>query len=437
MPADDGDREDLGGTDGVTRVAMVAGTYRPERDGVAHYVLRVREALLEHGISSVVLTTREAAREARDGEVRGVTGGWGPADLPALVRGIREAVRGGADLVHVQHAAGTYGFKRAVFFLPPLLRAAGVRVPIVTTVHEYAWWEWEPPGVPPALLEAAKTWGQRRGLWDREDGFLLTGSDGLITTNAPAENAIKERLPRLAGRLRRIPLVANVDVAPVDVEEARREARSRFGWPPDVEVVAYFGFLHPVKGIENLLKAHARVLEARPGTKLLLIGGAESLALPGQKASSYRGELRALVGKLGLVDAVAMTGYVAEDEASLLLSGSDIGALTFNQGVTLKSGTLLALLGHGLPTVVTRSDPPEPDLSSGEISRVVERRDVPGIARAISGLLADAGERQRLAENGRAYVRNLSWSASAQRHGEVYEKVLKDKENGRRTPWRP
>ena len=421
----------------MTRVAMVAGTYRPERDGVAHYVLRLREALVERGISSVVLTTKEAALEARNSEVRGVTGGWGPTDLPALVRGIREAVRDGADVVHVQHAAGTYGFKRAVFFLPPLLRAVGVRVPIVTTVHEYAWWEWEPRGVPSAMVEAAKTWGQSRGLWDREDGFLLTGSDGLITTNAPAENSIKERLPRLAGRLRRIPLVANVDVAFVEGEEARRETRSRFGWPSDAEVVAYFGFLHPVKGIENLLKAHARVLETRPGARLLLIGGAESLALPGQEASCYRDELRTLICRLGLGDTAAMTGYVPGDEASRLLSGSDVGALPFNRGATLKSGTLLALLGHGLPTVVTRSDPPEPDLSSGEISRVVERRDVPGIAGAISGLLADAEEREKLAEKGRAYVRNLSWSAAAERHVEVYERVLEDREKGRRASWRP
>lgn len=422
----------------MTRVAIVAGTYRPERDGVAHYVLRLREALGRRGISSVVLTTRGAALETRDGGVRGVVDGWGPRDLPSLVGGIRDAVREGADMVHIQHAAGTYGFRRAVFFLPPLLRAAGVRVPVVTTVHEYAWWEWEPRGVPPALVEAVKGWGQRRGLWDREDGFLLTGSDGLVATNAPAENAIKERLPGLAGRLRRIPLAANVGVVPVRGEEARRETRSRFGWPADAEVVVYFGFLHPVKGIENLLEAHARLLKQRPQARLILIGGAESLALPGREASSYRNGLQKLVLRLGLDGTVAMTGYLPEDEASRLLSGSDVGVLPFNQGVTLKSGSLLALLGHGLPTVVTRSDPPEPDLSGDAFTRSVERRDVPGIAHAISGLLADPTERERLAEGGRGYARNLSWSAAAESHEEVYELALRDRrKRRRRSSWRP
>src|SRR3954451_13456684 len=86
------------GPAGVTRVVMVAGTYRPERCGVAHYTRRLRAALDERGVSSVVLTTLEAARASEDPGVRGVVRGWGPADLPALVRAVRDA---GADVIHI------------------------------------------------------------------------------------------------------------------------------------------------------------------------------------------------------------------------------------------------------------------------------------------------------------------------------------------------
>src|SRR5918999_1106582 len=103
-----------GGDAGVTRVVMVAGTYRPERCGVAHYVQRLRSALDERGVSSLVLTTKEAARVSKDPDVRGVVRGWELPDLPGLVRAVRGAVRDeGIDVVHVQHAAGTYNFKRA------------------------------------------------------------------------------------------------------------------------------------------------------------------------------------------------------------------------------------------------------------------------------------------------------------------------------------
>ena len=413
----------------MTRVVMVAGTYRPERCGVAHYLRRLRSALDEHGISSSVLTTREAARCSEDPRVKGVVDGWGLPGLPALVRALR---REKPDVIHVQHAAGAYGFKRAVFFLPPLLRAAGCRAPLVTTVHEYGWWEWEPRGVPLRAVEALKTWGQRRGVWDREDGFLLTGSDVLLTTNTHAEAAITQRLPWLAPRLHRIPLVANVDVAPVSRDEARDGARSRYGWTSDAEIVAYFGFLHPVKGIENLLKAHKDVLKSRPKARLLLIGGAESLAL-GDEADWYWNKLRALAKELGLGETVEMTGYVPDDEASRLLSGADVGVLPFNEGVTLKSGTLLAMLAHGLPVVATRPDPPEPDLADGRLLRLVGRRDVPGLAATVLDLLFSPHQRARIGEAGRAYTRNLSWSAMAERHTEVYEEVL---ESGRAGPSR-
>lgn len=79
--------------------------------------------------------------------------------------------------------------------MPLILRTFGYRQPIVTTVHEYGWWEWQPKGIPPELLEWLKQWGQQRQWWDREDGFLLTGSQAIITTNVEAESAICDRLP--------------------------------------------------------------------------------------------------------------------------------------------------------------------------------------------------------------------------------------------------
>ena len=119
-----------------------------------------------------------------------------------------------------------------------------------------------------------------------------------------------------------------------------------------------------------------------------------------------------------------MTGYVPEEEASRLLSGADVGALPFNEGVTLKSGTLITMLAHGLPVIATRPDPPEPDLADGRLLRLVERRDVPGLAATLLDLLSSPSQRARLGEAGRAYARSLSWRAMAERHAEVYEEAL-------------
>ena len=126
-----------------------------------------------------------------------------------------------------------------------------------------------------------------------------------------------------------------------------------------------------------------------------------------------------------------MTGYLPEEDVSRLLSGADVGVLPFNEGVTLKSGALLTLFAHGLPVVATRPEPPEPALTDGNLLRLVGRRDAPGLASALLGLLADAPGRARLGEAGRAYTRNLSWPTIAERHVEVYESVLEKRRSAR------
>ena len=265
----------------MTRIALIAGTYAPNRCGVADYTNRLRTALSQLGIESVVLTTVDVTQGF---DVWGVVPDWHLKSLLALVRAVRQSQ---ADVLHIQHAAGTYGFDRAIFLLPLLLRITGWRKPIVTTVHEYGWWEWQPAIVPPKLLEWLKNWGQKQGWWDREDGFLLTQSDAIITTNRDAKQVILDRLPHLKGSVYQIPIGANVEVAELDRAIARQQVLQHCGWSDEVTIVAFFGFLHPVKGLETLLPAFKQVLESQPHARLLLVGGVESLALSGEDARQY------------------------------------------------------------------------------------------------------------------------------------------------------
>lgn len=134
-------------------------------------------------------------------------------------------------------------------------------------------------------MEWLKTWGQSQGWWDREDGFLLTRSDAIITTNSDAEKVIHTRLPEIGDRTYRIPIAANIEVTPIDRDVARQVLGQTCNWSNDVAVIVFFGFLHPVKGIENLLMAFKQMLSVHPHTSLLLVGGVDSLALPAEQAA--------------------------------------------------------------------------------------------------------------------------------------------------------
>ncbi|MCA1993450.1 MAG: glycosyltransferase family 1 protein, partial [Coleofasciculus sp. S288] len=106
----------------MMRVTLIAGTYQPMRCGVAHYTARLRTALDKQGVQSVVLTTYDAAQTNCDRTVIGAVNGWRLSDLVPLAKAIQATP---TDILHIQHAAGTYGFERAIFLLPLILKMMG------------------------------------------------------------------------------------------------------------------------------------------------------------------------------------------------------------------------------------------------------------------------------------------------------------------------
>ncbi len=402
------------------RVAFLPGSFRPDRCGVSHYTAHLMDALRFRGVQCSVMTTQAAAEHHQRGEVMGGTVGWGPGMLLSLPGAIR---RLNPDILHIQHAAGSFDFRRAVFWLPQALRAAGWRGPIVVTLHEYGWWEWKGP-----LWKSLGPWGEKHGMWDREDFGLLVGANKIIVTHDGALRTLVSRLPQLSGRVAQVPIGPNIPLLATNREMARAALRARFGWPHDTPIISYFGFVHPVKGIETLLRAFERVLAAYPQARLLLNGGIHSLALHDNQALQYQQKLQRLIGELGLDNAVRLTGYQPDSIISQHLSGADVGVLPFNDGVTLKSGSLLAMWSHGLPVVATRPavSPPELDRAC----RLVPSRSPEALADALAKLLADPDARRELGERAQAAAAAYSWETIAERHLEIYQAISNRREHG-------
>ncbi|MDX2231219.1 MAG: glycosyltransferase family 4 protein [Leptolyngbyaceae cyanobacterium bins.349] len=403
----------------MTRIILIVGTYRPTHCGVADYTYHLQQHLHQQHIETTVLTTKTVAAELQTTDVLGVVEDWSWSQLWPLVRSLHQV---SGDLLHIQHAAGTYDFERAIFLLPLLLRMTDWRKPIVTTIHEYGWWEWQPQWLPQRRVEWLKTWGQSHQWWDREDGFLLTGSDAIITTNRNATQVIRSRLPNLVSAVTEIPIGANIHRFEGDRAHTRQTLRQQLGWPDDALIMAFFGFLHPVKGLETLLPAFQQVVSAYPQARLLLVGGVESLALPEEQARRYWQKLQDTIATLQLQSVVHMTGYVEAAIAAQYLNSADIGVLPFNHGVTLKSGSLLALMAHSLPIVATRSTPPDPDLDD-TIVQFISPRNQEELVMELQRLLKDPELRSRLGAAGKAFSQQFDWSAIAAQHRQIYERV--------------
>jgi len=386
------------------RVLLVCGRLDPERDGVGDYVVRLAAALTARGATVRILHTGPSAGI---GGARSVGPAWSPA---ALVRAARAARR--ADVVHVQFAPSMYGFRVGIGLLPLLLG----RRRLVTTLHEYGWWRWE-RRAPDRLWRRIES----LRLADRETALLVPSADGVITTNRAHEDAVRRRFPTGVATTT-VPIGANVAVASgLDPAAARRSVRRELDVPEGVPLLAFFGFVHPVKGVRYLAEALAALRTEGRDAHAVVVGGFESLALPADEAAAFEADLRADIAAAGVEDRVHITGFRAPDDVSRLLRGADAGVLPFTHGVTAKSGSLLTLLAHGLPVVVTAGEEPEPELVDGDRVVVVPVvRDGDALAAGLRRVLDDAALAAGVAARGERWAREHDWDGIAERHLAVY-----------------
>ncbi|GAA2750502.1 glycosyltransferase family 4 protein [Amnibacterium kyonggiense] len=393
--------------DGGPRVLLVCGRLDPEHDGVGDYVARLAAGLRSRGAAVRILHVGAPSGTAGARRVGRV---WGPTALLRAAGASR-----GADVVHVQFAPSMYRFRPWIGALPLATRGRAV----VTTLHEYGWWRWE------RLLPAA-VWERLESarIADRETALLVPGSRAVVTTNAGHGSVLQERFA--GGPLRTtIPIGANVEVdAELDRADARDRVRTELGIPAAATVVAFFGFVHPVKGLRYLAEALAQLSAEGREVHAIAIGGVESLALPGAEATAFEAELRGQIAAAGAAERLHLTGFAAPREVSRLLAAADAGVLPFTHGVTPKSGSLLTLLAHGLPTVVTAGEGTAPDLVDGDRVVVVDRvRDGAALAAGIRRVIDRPELAAEIAARGRAWSEEHDWSVIADRHLELYERV--------------
>jgi glycosyltransferase involved in cell wall biosynthesis len=383
------------------RVALVRGPGGADHDGVSDYVDCLTRALASVDVEAFpILVSPIGSRSP----VR-----W----LPATIRAARAVRCLRPDLVHVQFAPSAYRFSAVPGLLPLLLPRA---IPLVTTVHEYGCWttvDWLPHRLRRAL--------ERTGLWDRESGRLVPASAAVVTTNPRHAAVVRQRTGKDPAE---VPLAPNVHDHRAGTG-ARDRVRRRLGLGPQARLVAFFGFVHPVKGLRYVIEALPALRATRPDLHLLVLGGFTSQALPEPEARAFRQELDDLAHAHGVADAVTFTGHLPADAVSEALHAADAAVLPFTTGVTTKSGALLTALTHGLPTAVTVPDEPDHRLRDGDnVAVIPARRDAAAVAGTLDRLLDDPALRRRLADGGRRLAARHSWPRVAAAHRGLYERVL-------------
>ena len=304
------------------------------------------------------------------GRLRSAAGGFTEIRADRLSPGALRAVRRllierGIDVVHSHgKGAGLYG-RRA---------ARGAGIPSIHTFHGIHYARY-PVGV--------------RGLYLALERRLAAMSAAVVHVSE-SQGREAEALG-LAPPGRTHVIVNGVDVARLRARaEPRVAARAALGLAYDELGIGTIARLDPIKAIDVLLEAFARVARARSPARLIVIGD-------GPEA----GRLRARARTLGLESRVRFTGSIAD--AARLLGGLDLYvSASRREGLSL---AVLEAMGMGLPVVATRVAGHVDAVSDGLTGLLVAADQPTALADAVERLLGEpAATRRSMGEAGRRRV---------------------------------
>ncbi len=222
----------------------------------------------------------------------------------------------------------------------------------------------------------------------------------------------------------RVPL-QRLEVLPPGVDTTRfypiprREARAFAGLDPARKVLLYVGRLDPIKGLDVLLEAMAR-LKARGVLRteealLVLIGGQGEDATPPER-------LRALRDAHGLQDLVLFIGPRDQEVLPYYYAAADVVVLPSHYESFGLS--LLEAMACGRPVVASRVDGPTALVHHGVSGFLFPPNDPEALAGYLAVLLQDPRLRRRMGWCAFRYAQRYAWPRIARRMHRLYRVLV-------------
>lgn len=370
------------------------------RGGVGAYTAALAQALLALGLDVSVVTSRQAEtkRQWAPGiPVYPIIGRWDWRiwrQLPALAQQI------GAGWLHVQYQTAAFAMNPAINLAPELWRR-GRRLSVAWTYHDLL-----PPYLWPKAGVRLRRWITLR---PAQTSHLV------IATNAGDYQQLAA-LQR-SSTLLKIPIGSNIAVHACAPAERQAE-RARRGYGAETLVIGYFGFLNRSKGGLTLVRTLHELVQQGLDAHLLMIG--ERVGASDLTNDAYLQAVEALIATLGLPERVQWTGHLDDAGVSAALHLVDLLLMPYNDGASLRRGTLMAGLAHGCAIVTTTPQSPLPELVDGRDLRYVPPEDPQTAAQVIAQLAVTPSLRHALGASARTQSQQFTWSAIAAHHCQAY-----------------
>ncbi len=372
----------------ISSVAFI-GNHTPRQCGIATFTADLADAVAQTGIRPMVMAMNDQPEGYAYPDV--VSFEIDQHDPDAYLRAAEHLNRAEPDAICLQHEYGIFGGEAGEDVLK-LLRE--VHAPIVTTLH--------------TILRDPDA--KQREVMDE----IIQLSEFVVTMTERGARMLEEEHRVQSKKICVVPHgIPCIDR--VDPEASRRE----LGFEGR-RVLFTFGLLGPDKGIESVIRALPRVVEAHPEV-LYVVLGATHPHIVKQHGQAYRESLAALARECGVEDHVRFENRFATlDELTQYLHAADIYITPYLKREQITSGTLAYAFGCGKAVISTPYWHAEELLADGR-GILVPFRDSDAISREILGLLDDPARLRRMQARAFEEGKATQWDQIGHRYAALFE----------------
>jgi glycosyltransferase involved in cell wall biosynthesis len=210
-----------------------------------------------------------------------------------------------------------------------------------------------------------------------------------------------------------------INIENFDIQYSKKECREKLGLPIDKNIILFVGSLIRYKRPDILVKAMRIVAKKAPDVELVFVGD-----------GNMKSDLVELSTKLGTKKYIKFAGFVKHDITPLYYKASDI--LVLPSITEVFPLVLLEASASGLPMVVSDLNTFKCIIKDGYNGIIVKRDDAKSFAEAIIYLLENENVRRRMGERAKEKAKEYSWEKIAEKHEDVYERVLNESLPSRR-----
>lgn len=369
------------------RLVMISGDFPPRISGVGDYAFHVVGTAAKMGADVTVITTKSVDKSLPDLygalDVRHVMDVWQSSEAKRIFTILKDSDEN--TFVNIQYGCLAYGRQLMINFLPALIRLLHPKTKVTITIH---------------------------GFWEQSLFFrlralpMLRAAHSIIYVDRLNKGLMKKYSGLADSRLKFIPISGNIPPIPC-TDEQKNIWREELGLSKEDIAVAFFGGIIRSKGFDYLVKAiHNIKLRHSSPLVLLAIGGFLDL----ENNKPYKDEVINYIKTNGLESSIRFFKKADAALVSKCLHSSDIAVYPFLNGVGENSGSMLAALAHGLPTIITSG--PANDKSFTEKFGVVmvPAQDYDQLASAIQAIVTDHDVKFKMRKKALDVSSNLNWN---------------------------